>query len=89
MIINYIYQIHSWQKENTSHSYETDFLIPSGTKIIPFEIKSSVINNHNSIDAFKKKYSNYVTRQYLLSQKDVERENELYFKPIYIYCRLF
>jgi hypothetical protein len=75
---------HTWAKENSSHSYEIDFLVPHGLKIIPFEVKSSVIYNHNSIDAFKKKYSNQVIRQYLLSQKDVDRENELYFKPIYM-----
>ena len=75
---------HTWAKENSSHSYEIDFLVPHGLKIIPFEVKASVIHNHNSIDAFKKKYSNQVIRQYLLSQKDVDRENELYFKPIYM-----
>lgn len=75
---------HTWQKENNSHSYEIDFLMPSGVKIIPFEVKSSAIHNHDSIDAFKKKYSNYVAKEYLISQKDVDRENELYFKPIYM-----
>ena len=75
---------HTWKKENNSHNYEIDFLIPNGAKIVPFEIKSSAIHNHNSIDAFKKKYSNFVSSKYLLSQKDVGRENELYFKPIYM-----
>ena len=75
---------HTWRKENNSHSYEIDFLMASGLKIIPFEVKSSAIHNHDSIDAFKKKYSNYVAKQYLISQKDVDRENELYFKPIYM-----
>lgn len=75
---------HTWQKENNSHSYEIDFLMPSGVKIIPFEVKSSAIHNHDSIDAFKKKYSNYVAKEYLISQKDVDRENELHFKPIYM-----
>lgn len=75
---------HTWQKDNNSHSYEIDFLITSGVKIIPLEVKSSAIHNHDSIDAFKKKYSKYVAKQYLLSQKDVDRENELYFKPIYM-----
>ena len=81
---SYDLYFHTWAKENSSHSYEIDFLVPHGLKIIPFEVKSSVIHNHNSIDAFKKKYSNQVIRQYLLSQKDVDSENELYFKPIYM-----
>ena len=75
---------HTWQKDNNSHSYEIDFLMTSGVKIIPFEVKSSAVHNHDSINVFKKKYSNYVAKQYLLSQKDVDRENELYFKPIYM-----
>ncbi len=75
---------HTWKKENSSHYNEIDFLIPSRTKIVPFEIKSSSIANHNSIVAFKKKYSNHVSNQYIISQKDVNRENELYFKPIYM-----
>ena len=68
---------HTWRKENNTHSYEIDFLVPSGTKVVPFEVKSSAI-------VFKMKYSNYVAKQYLLSQKDVDRENELYFKPLYM-----
>ena len=75
---------HTWRKENNTHSYEIDFLVPSGTKVVPFEVKSSAIHNHDSINVFKMKYSNYVTKQYLLSQKDVDRENELYFKPLYM-----
>ena len=58
--------------------------MPSGTKVVPFEVKSSAIHNHDSINVFKMKYSNYVAKQYLLSQKDVDRENELYFKPLYM-----
>ena len=75
---------HTWQKENNSHSYEIDFLMASSLKIIPFEVKSSAIHNHDSIIVFKKKYSSCVAKQYLISQKDVDRENELYFKPIYM-----
>ena len=75
---------HTWQKENNSHHYEIDFLLPSKTKIVPFEIKSSAINNHNSIIAFKNKYSNITSKEFLLSQKDVKRDKELYFKPLYM-----
>ena len=86
MITSFGYELyyHTWQKDNSSHSYEIDFLIPSETKVMPFEIKSSSPKNHNSLDEFKKKYSNYVAKQYILSPKDVKRENELYFKPLYM-----
>ena len=81
---NYDLYFHTWQKENSTHSYEIDFLIPNGVNVLPFEVKSSGVHNHNSIDVFKKKYHKYVKKQFLLSQKDVNVEGELIFKPIYM-----
>ena len=75
---------HTWEKENSSHYYEVDFLLPSKTKIIPLEIKSSGIGKHESITAFKKKYSKQVLRQILLSQKDVGHAEMLQLYPVYI-----
>ena len=74
----------SWKKEGTTHSYEVDFLLTSETKVIPLEIKSSSVRFYNSISAFEKKYSSRVGKQYILSQKDVDRKENLYFKPIYM-----
>lgn len=75
---------HTWKKKNSTHSYEVDFLLSSGTKITPLEIKSSSIRFHDSISEFAKKYSAKVGKQYVLSQRDVAREANLYFKPIYM-----
>lgn len=75
---------HTWEKENSSHYYEVDFLLPSKTKIIPLEIKSSGIGKHESITAFKKKYSKQVLRQILLSQKDVGHAEMLQLYPVYM-----
>lgn len=75
---------HSWQKENSTHYYEIDFLLTSKNKIIPIEVKSSAIKNHASIDAFEKKYSKYISKRYLLSQKDVGNIGSLLLKPIYM-----
>ena len=75
---------HTWKKEGTTHSYEVDFLLTSETKVIPLEIKSSSVRFYNSISAFEKKYSSRVGKQYILSQKDVDRKENLYFKPIYM-----
>lgn len=74
----------TWKKEGTTHSYEVDFLLTSETKVIPLEIKSSSVRFYNSISAFEKKYSSRVGKQYILSQKDVDRKENLYFKPIYM-----
>ena len=75
---------HTWQKEGSSHSYEIDFLIQSGSKIVPFEVKSSSRKNHESIDAFYKKYSQYISNSFLFSQKDAGQDGLLLYKPIYM-----
>lgn len=75
---------YTWQKKNSTHYYEIDFLIPDGTKIIPFEVKSSSTRNHSSITEFADKYSKKVSCSYLLSQKDVGNEEQLMLKPIYM-----
>lgn len=45
---------HTWQKDNSTHSYEVDFLIQDRAKLIAVEVKSSAAKNHESIDAFSK-----------------------------------
>ena len=75
---------HTWQKKGSVHSYEIDFLLQSGAKIVPLEIKSSATKSHESIDVFCKKYSKHVSVSFLLSQKDVGREGSLMLKPIYM-----
>ncbi len=75
---------HTWRKENSTHSYEVDFIVQKDTKIVPMEVKSSGSKKHESINNFYKKYSKHVSEQYLFSQKDVGHDNELKFKPIYM-----
>lgn len=75
---------HTWEKEGSTHYYEVDFLISEGTKIKAFEVKSSGTGNHNSILEFYKKYSKNIKEIYLLSQKDIKKEENLQFEPIYL-----
>ena len=75
---------HTWEKEGSTHYYEVDFLISAKSKITAFEIKSSGIGKHESIDEFCKKYASNVERAYLLSQKDTEAEGALLKKPFYL-----
>ena len=75
---------HTWQKADSVHYYEVDFIIASNGKIVPLEIKSSNVNTHTSITAFAEKYSKRVYRQYLFSQKDVGHKEQLKFKPLYM-----
>lgn len=74
---------HTWPKEKSTHSYEVDFLLSSHSKIIPVEVKSSNTSSHESINEFSKKYSKYVGRRFLFSQKDYGNDEMLELKPIY------
>lgn len=75
---------HTWKKNNSTHYYEVDFLVSEGSKINAFEIKSSGTGMHESITAFYKKFTKNVNNIYLLSQKDVGNEENLFFKPFYL-----
>ena len=48
------------------------------------EAKTLYVDQDNEMDAFCKKYSQYVSRAILLSQKDVGKDNNLNLKPIYM-----
>lgn len=75
---------HTWEKKNSSHYHEVDFLLASKTKIVPIEVKSSGIGKHESITEFSKKYSKQVVSQILLSQKDIGNSEMLKLYPIYM-----
>ena len=75
---------HTWEKKGSSHYYEVDFLLPSNTKIVPVEVKSSGIGKHESIMEFQKKYSKYVAKEILLSQKDLGNIEMLKLYLIYM-----
>lgn len=75
---------HTWQKENSTHYYEIDFLLSHGHKVVPVEIKSSAARNHESIDQFAEKYSRKIHRRILFSQKDVDHIGTLQLKPLYM-----
>lgn len=64
--------------------YEVDFLITEGHKISPIEVKSSGYKTHASLDAFCRKYSDRVKTRYVIYTKDLRREGELIYIPIYL-----
>lgn len=75
---------HTWQKDNSTHSYEVDFLIQDRAKLIAVEVKSSAAKNHESIDAFSQKYGRHISRRILFSQQDVDNDKDLELKPVYM-----
>ena len=81
---NFDLYYHTWVAKDKSHSYEIDFLVSNGSKIIPIEVKSSNINNHKSIVEFSKKYSSCISRRILFSQHDISNDGMLELKPLYL-----
>lgn len=75
---------HTWEKANSSHYYEVDFILASKTKLVPIEVKSSGIGKHESITEFSQKYSKQVVNRILLSQKDMGNIELLKLYPIYM-----
>ena len=56
-----------------------------GSKINAFEVKSSGIGKHESINEFAIKYSKHVNKTYLISQKDINKEGALLMRPFYLF----
>ena len=75
---------HTWEKKDSTHYYEVDFLISDKSKVNAFEIKSSGLGKHESINEFCRKYSKNVNKAYLISQKDVGKDGSLLLKPFYL-----
>ncbi len=75
---------HTWAKKNSTHYYEVDFLTSCGSKINAFEVKSSGTGKHESIRQFAAQFSQNIHSAYLISQKDIGREENLLFYPFYL-----
>ena len=75
---------HTWDKKESTHYYEIDFLISQGTKISAIEVKSSGIGKHDSLNEFSKKYSQHIKESFILSQKDISKEGAIKCMPIYL-----
>lgn len=75
---------HTWNKKDSTHHYEVDFLIRKHNKIVPIEVKSGNIKTHKSIDEFCNKYSKYVGDRYLFSWRDITNFDMLKNIPLYL-----
>lgn len=75
---------YTWEKKDSTHYYEVDFLVSDKSKVNAFEIKSSGLGKHESINEFCRKYSKNVNKAYLISQKDVGKDGSLLLKPFYL-----
>lgn len=75
---------HTWPSETSNHNYEIDFLLSRGNKICPIEVKSSGYKAHASLDAFQKKFSKRIGNRYLVYPKDLRKEQDLLYVPVFM-----
>lgn len=65
-------------------SYEVDFLILKGRRIVPVEVKSSGYTSHKSFDYFKEKYPIKMNDRYIIYTKDLKIKDGITFIPAYM-----
>lgn len=75
---------HTWEKEDSTHYYEVDFLIPQGEKMISLEVKSSGTGKHESILTFNDKFSKHISNSFIVSQKDRRIIDDIENIPLYM-----
>ncbi len=75
---------YTWPSETSNHLYEVDFLLSTGTKIEPIEVKSSGYKTHKSLDLFCEKFSSRVNKRYLIYTKDLRKEGNIIYLPAYM-----
>lgn len=75
---------HTWDKAESTHYYEIDFLVANSTKIKAIEVKSSGLGKFESLREFKKKYSKVLEEAIILSSKDRKKDDGITFLPIYM-----
>lgn len=69
--------------EDYKKSYELDFLISSGNKIYPIEVKSSGYKAHKSLDVFIDKYRSRIGKSFVIYTKDYLKEGDIVYLPVY------
>lgn len=75
---------YSWPTDSGKHRYEIDFILIKGKKIIPVEVKSSGYKAHVSLDKFMEKFSERVSKGYLLYTKDIRKEGGITYLPVFL-----
>lgn len=81
---------HTWYKKkadgslDAKHPYEIDFILSRGHKICPIEVKSSGYKRHISFDDFCEKYSSRILGRYLIYTKDLAKEGQILYVPVYM-----
>ena len=69
--------------EDIKKTYELDFLISSGNKIYPIEVKSSGYKAHKSLDVFIDKYRSRIGKSFVIYTKDYFKDGDIVYLPMY------
>jgi hypothetical protein len=75
---------YTWPTPSGKHNYEVDFMLSRGNKLCPIEVKSSGYKKHASLDEFCKKFSDKVSKRYLVYTKDLHTDGETTLVPAYM-----
>ena len=80
---------HSFYKKKedgtlSKNKCEVDFLIKNGKKISAIEVKTGKSTSHASLDYLMKVYSKHLGQCYVLHTKDLRKDGNLLYIPIYM-----
>ena len=75
---------HTIKRDDGKSYYEVDFLLAKSNKLIPIEVKSSGYKSHTSLDRFCDKFSDRIGKKYLVYTKDLKKEGDILYLPIYM-----
>ncbi len=75
---------HTFANKEQKRNYEIDFILAEKDKITPIEVKSSAYRTHKSIDVFSEKYPKRIGRKLLIYTKDLKKEGDFLYLPIYM-----
>ncbi|MCQ2084899.1 MAG: ATP-binding protein [archaeon] len=73
-----------YKEQNSKNKYEVDFLVRSGKKINPIEVKSSDYTSHSSLDVLMERYSKTLGQPYIVYTKDLRKVGNVLCIPIYM-----
>ncbi len=75
---------HTYYDKAKKRTFEVDFLLSRGKKIVPIEVKSSNYRSHTSIDRFSEKYKDRIAEKIVIHTKDLNYGSSTLYLPIYL-----
>lgn len=70
--------------DTNKHRYELDFLLRSGKKVIPIEVKSTTSSRHASLDMAMTRYSKTLREPVILCSRNYSKDGIYTYMPVYM-----